>query len=196
MLAISNKKKLLILTAVILIVASIFILINVFPKFAAQKSNFSKLSWTEAFSKLHERMAKEYAFTEWKGIDWPELYEEYQKRIEAAQLNNDFEAYYICLRNYIHELADGHVSVNNLREINNKHIGGGFGLATAKLDNGKIIVTWVDESGPAWVAGIRAGAELIEWDGQPAIDAARAVSTKAYCSDKGLALLHIPVPYL
>lgn len=98
------------------------------------------------------------------------------EKIEAAQLENDFDAYYINLRNYLHEIPDGHIAINNLREIENKYTGGGFGLAIAILDDGRIIATWVDESGPAWIAGIRDGAQLIAWDSQPVSDAVAAVS--------------------
>ncbi|HOJ10743.1 MAG TPA: S41 family peptidase [Clostridiales bacterium] len=174
---IKKKTVLAMIAAVILIAAAVFIFFIVSKKSDAQKSDFSKLSWTDAFSKLHGRISKEYAFTEWKGIEWQKLYEEYLEKIEAAQLKNDFEVYYTNLRKYLHEVPDGHVGMNNIREIDDKYIGGGFGLAAAKLDDGRIIITWVDESGPAWAAGIRTGAELIEWDGQPVTDAVVAVST-------------------
>jgi carboxyl-terminal processing protease len=35
--------------------------------------DFSALSWTLAFSSLHAKFSREYAFTEWKSIDWNAL---------------------------------------------------------------------------------------------------------------------------
>lgn len=173
-----NKKIVRVMLAMaVLIVVALSIVFNVTTKCGAQESTFSELSWVDAFCRLHERISKEYAFTEWKGVDWQRLYEEYVGKIESAELQNDYEAYYISLRSYLHEIPDGHVGMSNLREIDDKYVGGGFGLAAAKLDDGKIIVTWVDESSLAWTAGVRVGAELIRWDDQPATDAISAVST-------------------
>jgi len=174
---IKKKKRFAVLVAAILMTTVIIISLSMTRESDPQKSDYSKLSWSDAFSKLHERISKEYAFTDWKRIDWPRLSEKYQGQIAAAQAQNDFDAYYLNLREFLQEIPDGHVGVNNLRVIDAKHMGGGFGLAAARINDGRIIVTWVDESGPAWTSGIRAGAELIEWDGQRAADAAESVST-------------------
>jgi carboxyl-terminal processing protease len=172
------KKKVVfvILAAAILVMGAVFIFTDTSKESEVQKSDFSKLSWTDAFDKLHERISKEYAFTKWKGIEWQKLYGEYWNKIKAAQLKKDFEAYYIGLRNYLHQVPDRHISVNNLVEIDDKYIGGGFGLTVAKANDGRMIFPWVAESGPAWEAGIRTGAELIQWDGRPAKDALEVVS--------------------
>ena len=36
--------------------------------------DFSGLPWSEAFEKLHGKFSREYAFTDWKRINWPALY--------------------------------------------------------------------------------------------------------------------------
>ena len=38
-----------------------------------QLTDYSKSSWTEAFDLLHKRFSSEYAFSEWKGIEWDRL---------------------------------------------------------------------------------------------------------------------------
>ncbi len=162
-----------ILAAAVLLSAGI----SVFPNLSAQTSDFSGLAWVDAFDGLYGRMSKEYAFTEWKGIDWPRLHDKYTTDIKKAQSEKNFDAYYLALRAYVNEFPDGHVRVDNLAEIDNKYVGGGFGLAAAKLDDGTIIAPWVDEAGLAWAGGMRNGARLLEWNGQPVADAVSQVST-------------------
>ena len=79
--------------------------------------DYSKLSWTEAFDKMYQRLSKEYAFTDWKQIDWSVLYDEYAPQIKKALESGDFIAYYVALRGFLTEIPDGHVSLNNLKEI-------------------------------------------------------------------------------
>ena len=175
-----RKKKtftIAVLLILILTVAGVVTYCNGKTQKAAMENDYSRLSWTAAFEELHQIMSHEYAFTDWKGIDWNQLYREYQPQIENAEKNSDFNAYYIALRSYLNQIPDGHVRVNNLEPIDDLYIGGGFGLAVAQLDDGRIIASWVDEAGPAWTAGIRPGAELVLWNGQQAKQAVEAVST-------------------
>lgn len=137
----------------------------------AQGMDYTGLSWTDAFDALHDTMSMAYGFTDWKGIDWAGMYAEHAPCISAAQDNGDFEGYYLALRSYIRRIADGHVGVSNIREIDDKYIGGGFGLAATRLCDDSVIASWVDERGAAWKAGIRAGATLTEWAGLPIDDA-------------------------
>ncbi len=172
-----KRKAFLLLCAAVLAAAAVLFCLHLFLQREELKSDYSKLSWTEAFDKLHTRVSQEYAFTQWKGVDWNALYDEYYPIIAKAQQENDFAAYYTGLRSYLHQVPDRHVNVSNLAEVDDGYIGGGFGVAVARLDDGRMIFTWVDEAGPAWEAGIRAGAELISWDGRPAAEALAAVST-------------------
>lgn len=175
-----NKKKIIVLLALaaaVIVTMAAVIFSGAFQQPESSENDYSKLSWTDAFGQLYHRISKEYAFTDWKGIDWPKLYEEYMPKIQSAQSENNFDAYYIALSDFINQIPDGHVRLDRNAEIDGKYIGGGFGFIVAKIEDGRIIVTWVDPSGPAWAAGIQEGAELIEWNGQPAGDAAAAVST-------------------
>ncbi len=174
---IKKKRKVLILLSVIVLAVVIVLILNFLPKPDLQKSDYSTLSWTEAFSKLHNRISKEYAFTDWKKMEWKNLYNEYSLKIKAAQDKDDFDAYYIALRSYLHEIPDGHVGCTNLRDIDDKYIGGGLGFSIARLEDNKIIISWVDEAGPAWAQGIRTGAELLKWNGVDVREAVTQVST-------------------
>ncbi|MEI6622999.1 MAG: S41 family peptidase [Actinomycetes bacterium] len=140
-------------------------------------ADFSALSWTEAFQALNDKFAREYAFTQWKSINWRALYRKYSPKVAAAQAANDLNGYYLALRGYIHELRDGHVSITDVPQVAQELAGGGLGLILAKLDNGTVAVTWVQRGGPAALAGVRVGARVLRWDGKPIDKALSATST-------------------
>jgi carboxyl-terminal processing protease len=176
-MAIKKKTTFLLIAAAILVIIVLIFVFSVLQNLGTPENDFSKLSWTDAFKKLIERMSHEYAFTEWKSIDWQKLNDIYLPRIQEAQTNNDFEMYYVALLDFCNEIPDGHVIINHILSYDSKYVGGGFGFAIAKLDDGRIIVTWVDEDSSSWKAGIRPGDELIEWDDRPIAEAVEAVST-------------------
>ena len=139
--------------------------------------DLSSLAWSGAFDKLHAKLSREYAFTDWKGIDWPAFYRKFKPMIDQAQASNNFAAYYVTLRTYVHSIPDGHVRMTNIGAIDNKYIGGGFGFSATKLSDGTVIASWVDETSDAYAQGLRAGAELIEWNGLPIQFALRQAPT-------------------
>ncbi|HCU22403.1 MAG TPA: hypothetical protein DF698_05855, partial [Candidatus Atribacteria bacterium] len=147
---------------------------------APESEDFSSLIWSEAFDKLHTKFSREYGFTDWKKIDWSALYNQFKPRIDQAQESNDFTAYYLALKEYVHSIPDGHVHINSLPDIDNQYIGGGFGFSVVKLSNGKLVVIWVDEKSNAYTQGIRPGAELIDWNGRPVQEVLDEVSTIFY----------------
>ncbi len=154
-------------------------------------NDYSKLSWEEAFSTLNRQLATEYAFTEWKSIDWDALFDTYKPQITEAQANQDFPAYYHALRSYLHKIPDRHVSINNIAAIDDQYIGGGFGFAIAHLDDTSVISTWVEEQSEAWNAGMRAGCEILSWDGidiTAAIDAVFPIFTSNCATGEDLHL--------
>ena len=63
-----------------------------------------------------------------------------------------------------------------LPEIDQKHVGGGFGFAPVLLADGTVIAGWVGEGTEAYSAGLRAGDELIHWNNRPVREAIDAVS--------------------
>jgi carboxyl-terminal processing protease len=171
------SRKLKIACLLFILFAFTVFAINGGDPFEPEESDFSGLSWTESFSLLHKRMSEEYAFTEWKGIEWDTLWKNTWEKVVKAQQNTDFDAFYIAIREYLHAIPDGHVSCTNLDEIDKKFTGAGFGFSISKVVNGRIIVTWVDEGSSAWLAGLRPEAELLEWNGVNALEALSDVST-------------------
>lgn len=132
--------------------------------------DFSDLTWSDSFEKLHNKISREYAFTDWKNIDWEYLYKKTKPKIASAQKLNDFTTYYLALKQYLYSIPDGHVRMTSIPEIDNKFIGGGFGFSAVKLSNGKVTANWVDVSGEAYAKGMRPGAEIIKWNGRPVED--------------------------
>lgn len=152
-----------------------------------QLTDYSKSSWSEAFDLLHKRFSSEYAFSEWKGIQWDRLASEARPVIARAQESGDLEAYYLALRKYVNAIPDGHVRMSFLPEIDQKHVGGGFGFAPVLLADGTVIAGWVGEGTEAYSAGLRAGDELIKWNDRPvreAIDAASAIFASNAATDE------------
>ncbi len=140
-------------------------------------SDFSALSWTSAFKKLHTKLSHGYAFTKWKHIKWKTLYKKYAPRIARAQATNNRTGYYLTLRAYAQELRDGHVSVTDVPQVQDERVGGGFGMTITRLDNGAVVAAWVRAGGPAARAGIKRGARILKWDGKPINTALSKTST-------------------
>ena len=136
-------------------------------------ADFSALSWTAAFTEAHDKFSREYAFTAWKGVDWPGLYERFLPRIEQAQAAADEKAYYLALHEYVCSIPDGHVSLSAEdpavpNALGQALVGGGFGMAVAELDDWRVVAAAVIPDGPADLAGMDAGAEILSWGVQPA----------------------------
>ncbi|NJL94209.1 MAG: PDZ domain-containing protein [Anaerolineae bacterium] len=138
-----------------------------------QPEDFSELSYLEAFDALIEYGKREYAFTEEKAVDWGALSEQYRAIVEAAEAEDDFNAYAFALYDMLLSIPDGHIfSFAEPTETDeNFRIGGGVGLAVRELSDGRVLVNYVLEDGPAAQAGIEFGAEIIAVDGVPVSEA-------------------------
>ena len=135
-------------------------------------ADYSALAWTDAFKAAHDKFSREYAFGDWKGVDWPGLYGRFLPRIAQAQAAGDEKAYYLALHEYVCSIPDGHISLSAGNAavpmaLGKELAGGGFGMAVAELDDWRVIAAAVVPNGPADSAGIVAGAEIIAWGGQP-----------------------------
>jgi len=137
--------------------------------------DFSWMDWASAFDACQEKFSREYAFTEWKGIDWNALSAAYRPRIAAAAGFRSQTDYYQALREYVYSIPDGHVSIESYnlagsktdRAVREARIGGGYGLGLIGLDNGRVAAHLILRGGPADQSGIKFGAEILEWNGLP-----------------------------
>jgi carboxyl-terminal processing protease len=148
-----------------LVAITILVLIkSLIPK----ENDYSELSWTDAYDQMHAQISKKYPFTDWKDIDWDELYSQTAPRIAQAESENDPAAYYLAFRELVYAIPDGHVHLGGpdlgLREA---AIGGGYGFGVIGLDGEQVIAHILLEDGPAAQAGMAWGAEILTWDDQP-----------------------------
>lgn len=137
---------------------------------AAEADDFSELDYLEAFDAMVDKFRREYAFTEYKGIDWDAKSEEYRPRFEQALADGDAAAFELALRDFTWSIPDAHVSVSfgptmyrGFREA----IAGGLGIAIRELDDGRVLVNFLLEGSPADEAGIEMRAEILEINGTP-----------------------------
>ena len=145
----------------------------------AALADYSQLGYAEAFDALVEKMRNEYAFSEYKGVDWDAKLAEFRPRFEEADDVRSSEAYRAALRDFAWSIPDGHVSGYLPGADFREAISGGLGMAIRDVDDGRTIVTFLTPGGPAEEAGIELGAEVIALDGVPvdeAVDAAVAFS--------------------
>lgn len=125
--------------------------------------DFSEMSYLESFDSLFDVLRREYAFTEYKGIDWDALYLQLRPAFEVASESNDARAYQFALQDLVNAIPDGHVyaDVPLVRSASFEATAGGIGIAIRELDDGKLIIHYVLDGSPAHQAGIKVGAELI-----------------------------------
>ena len=143
---------------------------NIEPEQTGNSNNI-----TSRFEALHNELSTRYAFSEWKSIDWNAKYQVFYPQIARAESENDNKKYYLALRGYVHSIPDTHVRLSESsdrgRELFNnvrfQEIGGSFGFILIGLDDGRIVFSILSSGGPAEQAGIKFGAEIIKWNGQP-----------------------------
>jgi len=134
--------------------------------------DYSDMSYTEAFDAFFSVARVEYAFNgvEGKQPDWDALYARIQPRVAQAQADRDPYAFFLALRDMSLAFNDGHVGVSGGDldyRFNEENVLGGYGFAVRELDDGRVIVMYVLPGGPADRAGIRVGAEIVNYGGEP-----------------------------
>ena len=134
----------------------------------AEADDFSAMSYTEAFDAMIDKFRREYAFTEYKNIDWDQKIEEFRPRFAAAEADDDRSAYEFALQDFTWSIPDGHVGMPftaNTSAQFNEDVAGGIGIAIREVTDDRTIVSFVTEGGPADEAGIEVRADIlgIQW---------------------------------
>lgn len=137
--------------------------------------DFSSLSYTEAFDAMVEKFRTEYAFTEYKGLDWNALSDEFRPLVVEAQANRDGRAFALAIEGFANSIPDGHVSANSAFLNSIPPAAGGLGLGLRELDDGRVIAVYVGADTPASAAGIQLAAEITTLNGEPIDDAISAL---------------------
>ncbi len=130
-------------------------------------NDFSSLSYSEAFTAMVDLFRREYAYTELYQLEWDALESGYAPRFAEAEAAEDADAYALAMRDFIWEIPDGHVSMplSHLSVVFREETDGGLGLSLSELDDGRIVVSYLLDGGPAANAGLQLGAEILSWDG-------------------------------
>ncbi len=137
-------------------------------------SDFSGQGFVDSFDSLLEELSVSYAFTELKDIDFEALAAQYRPLIQAAEDENDFDAFQNAVYQFALEFNDGHTSSVPGETFISDRIGGRLGMRIKATDDGEQIVVGVSEGLPASEAGIEPGAVVTEWNGGSVEDAVAA----------------------
>jgi CubicO group peptidase (beta-lactamase class C family)/pimeloyl-ACP methyl ester carboxylesterase/C-terminal processing protease CtpA/Prc len=146
---------------------------------------YSDLNWTNAFIAAHETFSRQYAFTDWKSVDWGALYSNTLPRIAAAQAVTNEVEYYAALNAYAGAIPDSHIYFATTNTAvpaawAQQVAGGGYGLALTELDDGRVIAAALLTNGPAELAGMQAGADIASWNGLAPTSAIAQIDVAAY----------------
>lgn len=133
----------------------------------AELDDFSDLSYVDAFDAAIDLLSREYAFTEYKDIDWDALSAELRPRVLEAQTNNDRLAFRRTIRDLAWSIPDGHVSGPVELQDFQAAASGGLGIAIRELDDGRVLVSHLTENSPASRRGIELGAEILSINDAP-----------------------------
>lgn len=131
-----------------------------------EQDDFSELSYTEAWDAMIAKYAEEYAFTELKGVDWAAIDAELRPQVVEAEENEDALLFRRTLLQMAMMIPDGHMFGPFLVEDFQFDTSGGLGMAIRDVDDGRVIVNFLTPEGPAELAGIELGAEIVSLDGQ------------------------------
>ncbi len=123
--------------------------------------DFSEESYSDAFDLMVADFKEKYAFTDIKEIDWDALAEEYRPAIEAAEDDDDPLAFRRALRDFLWNIPDGHVGPPVVIEDFRAAVAGGIGIGIRDIDDGRVIVNFIVDNGPAAEAGITLGTEIV-----------------------------------
>jgi len=141
------------------------------PKEAAVK-DFSGESYTKAFDDMFKIVRSNYAFDGIQGKEpnWDSLNAQLRPRVADAESKHDPNEFYLALRDFSWAFKDGHVGLDGgdyASQDFSKAVSGGYGFALRQLDDGKVIVIYVMDGGPAAKAGIKVGAEVTQFNDKP-----------------------------
>lgn len=126
-----------------------------------------------AYDNMHLQFSKSYPFGKWKAIDWNALDAKIRPKIVASGVVDDTIAFYLALKEYAVSIPDGHVSLKGWAgrkaTAMYRQVGGSYGFAVTRLDDGRIVIILVNQGSPAAIAGVSFGAEVLEINDHPVL---------------------------
>ncbi len=144
--------------------------------------------YSKEFDEIIRVFRQRYILSEWKGIDYDELYAKYKPMFEKAQKDHDEFANYAAMKAFLSEFHDGHVGFSYMNEysseeyaIVSKLYGEDHGLVLMNLEDGRTVAVQVDKA--LAEKGIRNGTIITLWNGKPVEEAAAEVPVYGNLSD-------------
>ncbi|MCC7206009.1 MAG: PDZ domain-containing protein [Anaerolineae bacterium] len=137
-------------------------------------NNYASLPCAELVPTFLDRVEATYPFTELHGVDWAALRAALLPRAQAAASQRDCE---LIFRDFANAVPDGHVNFY-LPTLQNEYAVS-LGMQLEQLTDGRIAVANLGSGGPAQQAGIRIGAIITAWNGQPIDEALNEVTLYA-----------------
>lgn len=159
----------------------------------AEATDYSSMSYTEAFDALVEKFRLEYAFTEYKNLDWDAISAEVRPMVEEAEEAEDSVLFARAMQQFTWLIPDGHVATNALNLLIEDFFAqtdGDLGIAIRETSDGRFIVNFVRPGSPADEAGVELAAEISSINGMTvdeALDAA-VVWSRPFSTDHVLRL--------
>lgn len=162
------------ITAGAILVLSIFDLMYIPESICLH--TYTTNSWTDSFVKAVQTIEKEYPLSDWKGIDYDALLEEFVPRVQEAERKQDVTELGIVLNDFTNRFYDGHVSLQPANSeiaihVNNQLMGNDYGLSLISLDNGNVVAVCVEPDGEAAKQGIHVGTVITHWNDVPVQEA-------------------------
>jgi len=142
----------------------------------AALDDFSSLSYAAAFDQMLDKFTKEYAFTDYKHLDWAAKGQQFRPRFEQADQTHDAHAYALALRDFLGSIPDTHIGMDT-ELVDQDFVDAsvaGMGLAMTENDDGRFIVTYLTPGGPAEASGVKWGAQVFDINGTTTADAVDA----------------------
>jgi len=126
------------------------------------------------FEQLWNTVNTQYVYPDFNGLDWDQVYIDYNERIQNGLSDNEF---WDAMAEMIDALGDNHssfLSPDRAREQDDQLKGNiayvGIGVyAVAQVDKKQAVLLHVFSDGPAAEAGLRAHDAVLEVDGEPII---------------------------
>ncbi|MGA7193326.1 MAG: S41 family peptidase [Anaerolineales bacterium] len=137
--------------------------------------DFSNETYTQAFDDLVTFLKTDYAFDgiQGKQPNWDQVVAQIRPRVQQAEQNHDAYAYYEALRDFTYAFKDGHSGLDGgdlaKQDFQTNYLGS-LGFTVRILDDNSVMVDSVIPSGPADSAGMKPGAIVTQFNGQPVMD--------------------------
>lgn len=137
-------------------------------------NDLSNLGFTAAFDELVKELKLRYVYTDFKHLDWNAMVNTVRPLVVTAEQDKSKDEFNVAILKFAGLFHDGHVGTSTPQTYFTTQTSGGLGMVLGQTDDGQVIVSQVLPTLPADKAGIKAGAQIIEWNGQPIAQAVAA----------------------